>query len=241
MNEVNKIIVGGIIMQNSENQKQTMIHVSGLKKSYGNGKILLFKNVDFDVKAGEFVVIHGESGSGKSTLLHLLAGFDNVENGEIVIENSDICKMNETEKARFRRDHIGFIFQQFHLLPELTALENVMMPLLINKEREKVAREKAKEYLSYVGLIERMNHTPEQMSGGQNQRVAIARALISNTKIIFADEPTGNLDSKNRTEILELLKKINKEKRTTIMMVTHSAEERKIADRVIELKDGVIL
>jgi ABC-type lipoprotein export system ATPase subunit len=149
--------------------------------------------------------------------------------------------MNESERAHFRRDNIGFVFQQYHLLPELTALENVMMPLLIRNEKVKTARKKAEQYLFYVGLEDRMNHTPEQLSGGQNQRVAIARALIGNAAVIFADEPTGNLDSKNRAEILALLKKINLEKAATIMMVTHSVDERSIADRVIELKDGVII
>jgi ABC-type antimicrobial peptide transport system, ATPase component len=228
-------------MLNISKEVHTLIKVNNLSKSFEGGKLLLFKDINLCINSGEFIVIHGESGSGKSTLLHLLAGFDSAETGEIVIDNTNICKMNETEKARFRQNHIGFIFQQFRLLPELTALENVMMPLLIKKVKEKAAREKAEEYLSYVGLEERLKHTPQQMSGGQNQRVAIARALVSDVKLILADEPTGNLDSKNRAEILELIKKINKEKEATIMMVTHSLEERKIADRIIELKDGAIL
>lgn len=218
-----------------------ILSVKSLNKNYAKGRVSILKDVSFSVKQGEFIVIHGESGSGKSTLLHLLAGFDRADSGSIILDKTDICKLNESQKARFRRDHIGFIFQQFHLLPELTALENVMMPLLIQKENVKKAREQAGKYLFYVGLEDRMNHTPERLSGGQNQRVAIARALIGHSSVLFADEPTGNLDSKNRTEILELLKKINREHGATIMMVTHSVEERSIADRVIELKDGVIL
>jgi len=210
-------------------------------RNYSNGRVQVLRDISFSVNQGEFIVIHGESGSGKSTLMQLLAGFDKADSGEIRIDQTNICAMNESQRARFRRDHIGFVFQQFHLLPELTALENVMMPLLIQKKGAKAAREQAEKYLFYVGLEERMNHTPERLSGGQNQRVAIARALIGNSKLLFADEPTGNLDSKNRKEILDLLKKINRERGATIMMVTHSAEERSIADRVIELKDGVIV
>lgn len=219
----------------------TVLTVQGLNKSYGSGEVSILKDVSFRISQGEFIVIHGESGSGKSTLLHLLAGFDRADSGEILFGQSDICKMNESQRARFRSDHVGFVFQQFHLLPELTALENVMMPLLIQKVKSKKAREQAEKYLFYVGLEDRINHTPERLSGGQNQRVAIARALIGSAPVILADEPTGNLDSKNRAEILELLRKINREKRTTIMMVTHSVEERSVADRVIELRDGVIV
>lgn len=218
-----------------------VLSIRGLNKSYGNGKESILKNVDFSVRQGEFVVIHGESGSGKSTLLHLLAGFENADSGEIVLNGQNICKLNESGKAMFRRKNVGFVFQQFHLLPELTALENVMMPLLIQKAPMKIAKQQAEHLLFYVGLENRMNHTPEQLSGGQNQRVAVARALIGRPAVIFADEPTGNLDSRNRMEVLELLQKINREQGATILMVTHSIEERTVADRVIELKDGVIV
>lgn len=229
-------------MQSSKTTSEAAIlSVKNLNKNYGNGALTVLCNICFTVNRGEFIVIHGESGSGKSTLLQLLAGFDKAQSGEIWVENTNLCRLTESQRARFRRDHIGFVFQQFHLLPELTALENVMMPLLIKKEKVKKAREQAEKYLCYVGLKDRMNHTPERLSGGQNQRVAIARALICNSKIIFADEPTGNLDSKNRSEVLELLQKVNRDRNTTIMMVTHSAEERRIASRVIELRDGVII
>lgn len=229
-------------MQSVKKAKMSaVLSVESLNKNYSGGRVPILKNVSFAVNQGEFIVIHGESGSGKSTLLHLLAGFDRADSGKILFGQSDIAKMNESQRAKFRRGHVGFVFQQFHLLPELTALENVMMPLLIQKVKIKKAREQAEKYLFYVGLEDRMNHTPERLSGGQNQRVAIARALIGSAPVIFADEPTGNLDSKNRAEILELLQKINRQKETTVMMVTHSVEERGIADRVIELKDGVIV
>lgn len=227
-------------MTEMPNQK-TILNIDKLSKSYSGGKISVLKNVCFGVQRGEFMVIHGESGSGKSTLLHLLAGFENADQGEIFLGGTNICRLNESGRAMFRRKNVGFVFQQFHLLPELTALENVMMPLLIRKVSMKKARGRAEHLLFYVGLEDRMNHTPEQLSGGQNQRVAVARALVGEPVVLFADEPTGSLDSKNRAELLELLKKVNAEQGTTILMVTHSAEERTIADRVIELKDGVIV
>lgn len=218
-----------------------ILRVEALHKSYSGGRIAVLKNVNFQVQSGEFIVIHGESGSGKSTLLHLLAGFEQADHGEILLNGTDICRLKESGKAEFRRRYVGFVFQQFYLLPELTALENVMMPLLIQKVPLKKARKKAEYLLSYVGLEERINHTPEQLSGGQNQRVAVARALVGEPAVVFADEPTGNLDSKNRTELLGLLKKVNRDRGTTLLMVTHSIEERGIADRVIELRDGVIV
>lgn len=217
-----------------------ILSVHGLCKSYG-GKVPVLKSIGFSVQRGEFIVIHGESGSGKSTLLHLLAGFECADSGKILLNGQDLCRLSESGKAMFRRKNVGFVFQQFHLLPELTALENVMMPLLIQKVPTKKARERAERLLQYVGLEQRMDHTPEQLSGGQNQRVATARALIGKPAVIFADEPTGNLDSGNRKEILQLLQKINREQGATILMVTHSVEERAIAGRVIELKDGVIV
>jgi len=220
---------------------EEILKVSSLSKSYSGGKIPVLKNIGFSVKKGEFIIVHGESGSGKSTLLHLLAGLENADQGEIDLVGTDICKLSESGRAMFRRKNVGFVFQQFHLLPELTALENVMMPLLIQKAPIEKAREQAEQQLLYVGLEDRMKHTPEQLSGGQNQRVAVARALVTAPAVIFADEPTGNLDSKNRTEVLELLRQINREQGATLLMVTHSTGERSVADRVIELKDGVII
>ncbi len=222
------------------NQK-AILNINNISKSYSDGKIAVLKNIHFSVQRGEFIVIHGESGSGKSTLLQLLAGVEKADQGEITLNGTNICRLNESRRAMFRRKNVGFVFQQFHLLPELTALENVMMPLLIQKASLKKASEKAKHLLFYVGLEDRINHRPEQLSGGQNQRVAVARALVAEPAVIFADEPTGNLDSKNRAELLALLQKINKERGATLLMVTHSEQERAVANRVIELKDGVIV
>ena len=228
-------------METEGRKDEEILKVSSLSKSYSGGKIPVLNNIGFSVKKGEFVIVHGESGSGKSTLLHLLAGLENADQGKIELAGTDICKLSESGRAMFRRKNVGFVFQQFHLLPELTALENVMMPLLIQKAPIKKAREQAEQQLFYVGLEGRRDHTPEQLSGGQNQRVAVARALVTAPAVIFADEPTGNLDSKNRTEVLGLLQQINREQGTTLLMVTHSARERSIADLVIELKDGVII
>lgn len=228
-------------METEGRKDEEILKVSSLSKSYSGGKIPVLNNIGFSVKKGEFIIVHGESGSGKSTLLHLLAGLENADQGKIELAGTDICKLSESGRAMFRRKNVGFVFQQFHLLPELTALENVMMPLLIQKAPIKKAREQAEQQLFYVGLEGRRDHTPEQLSGGQNQRVAVARALVTAPAVIFADEPTGNLDSKNRTEVLGLLQQINREQGTTLLMVTHSARERSIADLVIELKDGVII
>lgn len=228
-------------METEGRKDEEILKVSSLSKSYSGGKIPVLNNIGFSVKKGEFVIVHGESGSGKSTLLHLLAGLENADQGKIELAGTDICKLSESGRAMFRRKNVGFVFQQFHLLPELTALENVMMPLLIQKAPIKKAREQAEQQLFYVGLEGRRDHTPEQLSGGQNQRVAVARALVTAPAVIFADEPTGNLDSKNRTEVLGLLQQINREQGTTLLMVTHSARERSIAGLVIELKDGVII
>ncbi len=228
-------------METEGRKDEEILKVSSLSKSYSGGKIPVLNNIGFSVKKGEFIIVHGESGSGKSTLLHLLAGLENADQGKIELAGTDICKLSESGRAMFRRKNVGFVFQQFHLLPELTALENVMMPLLIQKAPIKKAREQAEQQLFYVGLEGRRDHTPEQLSGGQNQRVAVARALVAAPAVIFADEPTGNLDSKNRTEVLGLLQQINREQGTTLLMVTHSARERSIADLVIELKDGVII
>lgn len=228
-------------METTKQKSREILRVKELSKSYSTGKIPVLNSIGFSVEQGEFIVVHGESGSGKSTLLHLLAGFENPDKGEIFLNGTNISRLNESAKALFRSKNIGFVFQQFYLLPELTAVENVMMPLLIRKTALKKAREKAEQLLFYVGLEDRMNHKPEQLSGGQNQRVAVARALVGGPSVILADEPTGNLDSKNRAELLKLLQRINREQGATLLMVTHSIEERALADRVIELRDGVIV
>lgn len=219
-----------------------MLEIQGINKSFGtkDNKTNVLSNVNFTVDKGEFVVIHGESGSGKSTLLNIMAGFEKPDKGEVLINGTDITKLNESKKAVFRRKHIGFVFQQYHLIPELSALENVMFPLTLDKVSAREAKKKATEILSYVGIDKNIDNLPSQFSGGQNQRIAIARAMIAKPEILFADEPTGNLDSVNSEKILSLLKKVNRELGTVILMVTHSVREREVADRLIEIKDGVV-
>jgi len=220
----------------------TILEVRDVKKSYRMGKVLVpaLCGVSFDVEKGEFLTIFGPSGSGKSTLLHLIGGLDRPEEGEIVIDGSNILEMNDNKLAELRLTKIGFVFQFFNLLPRLTALKNVELPLTIVGMTEKEALEKAKEMLALVGLEARMNHRPSELSGGEQQRVAMARALINNPKIVLADEPTGNLDTKTGWEIVQLMKKLNEEKNQTFVVVTHDPHIAETADRIIHLKDGLI-
>lgn len=218
------------------------ISVTNVSKSYGMNysKQQVLKEIDLDISGGTFVVIHGESGSGKSTLINLIAGFDSPDSGEILVNETNIAAMNETKKALFRRKQMGIVFQQYHLVPELTAFENVIFPLTLNGIKGKAAREKAREILEFVGMPDNLNKLPEEYSGGQCQRIAIARAMVIHPGILLADEPTGNLDSQNRELVLDLISKINRKLGATILMVTHSVSERKYADTVIEIKDGLI-
>ncbi|MDO4306835.1 MAG: ABC transporter ATP-binding protein [Eubacteriales bacterium] len=199
---------------------------------------MVINHVNLQIQKGEFIAIHGESGSGKTTLLNLLAGFLEPTGGDVYINNECITKMSESQKAMFRRKNVGFIFQSYNLLPELTVVENVMLPLLIDGVKKEMAHEAAEKALSYVGLSQYFGNTPEKLSGGQNQRVAIARAIVTNPLLIFADEPTGNLDSRNKKEVMKLLKKINGDNETTILMVTHSLQDQSYAERTIQVKDG---
>jgi len=206
------------------------------------GKVLVpaLCGVSFDVEDGDFLTIFGPSGSGKSTLLHLLGGLDRPDEGEILIDGINILKLSESNLAELRLKKIGFVFQFFNLLPRLTALRNVELPLTIAGVPDKETLDRAKEMLKFVGLETRENHRPYELSGGEQQRVAIARALITNPKIILADEPTGNLDTKTGLEIVQLMKKLNKEKRQTFIVVTHDPHIAEQADRTIHLKDGLI-
>lgn len=219
------------------------IIVDNISKAYSGKGVScpVIQNVSFAVKPGEFVMVCGESGSGKSTLLNLLAGFEKPDAGVIFINGANIVEMNESDCASYRLNNTGFIFQQFHLIPELTAKENVMLPLLLQKQKKADAIKQALKLLGYVGLGDRANHLPAELSGGQQQRVGIARALSTNPSIIFADEPTGNLDTKNRQEVMSLLCNINSETGTTILMVTHSLEEQQYGTRTIAIKDGVVV
>jgi putative ABC transport system ATP-binding protein len=211
-----------------------------VSKTYtiGGRPIPVLDNVSISASHGEFMVVQGKSGSGKSTLLSLLSGLDKPTSGTVFMEETDITHMKEDELAPLRNETMGFVFQSFHLVPSLTALENVMFPAELKKDPK--ARQKGERLLNRVGLQERSENFPHQLSGGEKQRVAICRALINHPKIIFADEPTGNLDSANGKAILELLLDLRQEQQTTLVLVTHNMEIAGMADRVVILEDGRI-
>ena len=219
-----------------------LLEVHDVKKTYRMGKVLVpaLRGVSFDVKEGEFLTIFGPSGSGKSTLLHLMGCLDRPDEGEILIDGENVLKLSDDKLAELRLTKIGFVFQFFNLLPRLTALQNVELPLTIAGMPEKEAREKAEKTLKLVGLEARMNHRPFELSGGEQQRVAIARALINDPKIVLADEPTGNLDTKTGWEIVQLMKRLNEEKGQTFIVVTHDPHIAETAHRIVHLKDGVV-
>lgn len=218
-----------------------IIEVKNLKKTY-EGKVPThaLKNINFGVKKGEFVALMGRSGSGKSTLLHQLGLLDVPTSGEVVMDGINLMSFTEKEKSEFRLKKLGYVFQSYALLPELTALESVYLPLMLSGVNKKEYIRKSSEMLGKVGLGERLHHLPKEMSGGEQQRVAIARALVNNPTILFADEPTANLDSESSMAILELFRELNKDIGQTIIMVTHEPDDKKFVDRVIWLKDGVI-
>lgn len=215
-----------------------MIKTSALKKRYDGLEVL--KGVDLEINSGEIVSIVGASGAGKSTLLHLLGTLDKPTSGEIFIDNKAIHKMTEKQLAQFRNEHIGFIFQFHNLLPEFTALENVCIPAFIKGDSIDTSEKRAIELLSLLGLSARADHKPNQLSGGEQQRVAVARALMNKPKVIFADEPTGNLDSKNAQDLHELFFKLRNELGQTFVIVTHNEELAKMADRMLVMKDGKV-
>ncbi len=223
-------------------KKSPMIQVKNLYKVYkvGNSKVYALNGVDFTIYKGEFCAIVGPSGSGKSTLLNMLAGLEKPSKGEIVIGGNHIEKLSENQLVSFRRKHVGFIFQSYNLLQTMNAVENVALPLSFRGVPKKSRNEKAKEYIKLVGLEKQMKHMANEMSGGQQQRVGIARALAVDPKIIFADEPTGNLDSKTTREILNLMQKIVREQNQTLVMVTHDNYIAKFADRQFHIVDGKI-
>jgi putative ABC transport system ATP-binding protein len=217
-----------------------MIRTGNLKKSYMPGKVEVkaLNGVDTSIEQGEFVAIMGPSGGGKSTFLNLVGMLDTPTSGEIYIDGHDVTKMNSNKRAEYRLKHIGFVFQFFNLFNELTAVENVMFPMMLNKRSN--YKNQAKELLGLVGLGDRLNHLPSELSGGQQQRVTIARSLANDPKILLADEPTGNLDTKSSIDIIELFRKLNQERGQTIVMVTHSPEIGGMADRIIHFRDGKI-
>ena len=218
------------------------IQVSHLFKTINNGSntVEILRDISFSVPAGQFVAIMGASGSGKSTLLGLLAGLDTVTSGSIVLDGTDISRMREDELARLRGKKIGFVFQSYQLVPTLTAEENVLLPAELTGA-DRGVRQRAKDLLERVGLLGRAHHYPVQLSGGEQQRVALARAFITRPPILMADEPTGNLDSANGQHVLDLLLQLNREERTTLVLVTHDRHLAEYADRVITLSDGQVL
>lgn len=218
-----------------------ILKVEDLTKVYGKGttQVVALDHVSFSVKKGEFVAIVGASGSGKSTLLHLLGGVDRPTSGKVWIDGEDIYNLDDDKLAIFRRRQVGLIYQFYNLIPILTVEENITLPL--NLDNRKVNHEYLSSLLKLLGLENRKNHLPNELSGGQQQRTSIGRALITNPTIILADEPTGNLDSKASDEIVELLKKSNKEYKQTIIMITHNMEIAACADRIIQIEDGKIV
>ncbi|MFD2681993.1 ABC transporter ATP-binding protein [Bacillus seohaeanensis] len=217
-----------------------ILQIKNLSKVYGKGEtaVKALDDVSFSVKKGEFVVIIGPSGSGKSTLLHLLGGVDRPTSGNVLVDNTDIYELNETQLAIFRRRQIGLIYQFYNLIPILTVEENITLPVLLDEH--KVDQKQFDNIVDILGLTNRLTHLPNQLSGGQQQRVSIGRALISNPAIMLADEPTGNLDSKNSGEIMELLKMFNKTYNQTLIVITHDERIALQADRVIAIEDGRI-
>lgn len=221
---------------------EQVIRTEGLRKSFQNGgqEIEVIKKIDLKIHEGEFVSIMGPSGCGKSTLLYMLGGIDAPTAGKVFIHNEDINKMKDKQKSKLRRKNIGFVFQFYNLVQNLTVAENVLLPLTMDGKKARHYQQELDDILQIVGLLERKNFTPRELSGGQQQRVAIARALIMNPRIILADEPIGNLDSKSGTEIMQLFKKINQEKNITILQVTHSQESAEYGSRTIRMLDGLI-
>ena len=218
-----------------------ILKIENLKKVYGSGEteVKALDDISFQVEEGEFIAIIGPSGSGKSTLLHSIAGLEKPTSGKVYFYDKDIYKMNKKELTILRRQKIGIIYQFYNLIPTLNVEENIILP--IELDRKKIDTKKLDEIIKLLGLEKRKKHLPNELSGGQQQKVAIGRALMINPTIILADEPTGNLDSKSSEEIMQVLKKANKDYKQTIIMITHNLEIAKLADRIIKIEDGKII
>jgi lipoprotein-releasing system ATP-binding protein len=216
-----------------------MIKGVNISKDYNQLKVV--KNVNLEIAKGEIVTIVGKSGAGKSTLLHILGTLDRPTTGEVYLDGKLSTSLSDSQLNRFRNEHIGFVFQFHHLLPEFTAMENVMMPALIKGTAKKPSEARAKELLEYLGLTGRMQHKPSQMSGGEQQRVAVARALMNKPLVIFADEPSGNLDTQTSKELHDLFYQLNKDFNQTFVIVTHNTELASMAHRTIKMQDGHII
>lgn len=216
-----------------------VIEAKGIRKSYGSLQVL--RGVDLQIAAGEVVSIVGRSGAGKSTLLHILGTLDSPDTGQVFIKGEDVFRFNAKQLAAFRNQHIGFVFQFHHLLPEFTALENVCMPSYIQQKNGQDITKRAQELLDYLGLKDRFEHKPNQLSGGEQQRVAVARALMNRPAVVFADEPTGNLDSGTSAELHELIFQLRTDFKQSFVIVTHNEELAAMSDRRLEMQDGLLL
>ena len=222
---------------------QPIIVANQVQKSFRTGilEVHALRGIDLNVNQGEMVAIMGPSGCGKTTMLNCLSGLDEFDSGQVLIEGVDIQKMGDRKRTAYRAERMGFVFQTFNLLPVITAVENVELPLLVSGVKPKVARQKALEALAQVDLSDRANHRPAELSAGQRQRVTIARALINNPAIVWADEPTGNLDSETAADVLALLRGLNQELEQTLVIVTHNREVGELCDRIVRMRDGLIL
>ena len=220
----------------------SILEITDLGKTYQTGvqSVEVLKGIDLSIEAGEIVIVMGPSGVGKSTLLHLIGGLDRPSTGEIRIDNENLFRLKDKELAIFRNKSIGFVFQFHHLLPEFTAIENVMLPGMIHSKNSDDIRVQATEILGEIGLAHRMTHKPSELSGGEQQRVAIARALVNRPKLVLADEPTGNLDKQNSEALYQLILDLNKKLNQTFIIVTHNEMMARNASRVVELEDGKI-
>jgi ABC-type lipoprotein export system ATPase subunit len=221
---------------------QPIIQAQHVKKIYRSGQLRVeaLQNIDLEVMRGEMVAIMGPSGCGKTTLLNCLAGLDTIDEGEIIIQGDNLRDLTDNERTTYRARHMGFVFQDFNLLPMLSAVENVELPMLVSRVPAKKARRRALELLEQVGLADRARHRPAELSGGQRQRVAIARALTNEPAIVWADEPTGNLDSEAAAEVMDLLCHFNQQMGQTLVVVTHASEVGQLANRIIRMRDGKI-
>ncbi len=245
----NRFYAGGNVLEkqfadsrSKDNDSTMIISARNIHKRYeqGSNQLHILRGVDLDIHEGEVLALVGPSGAGKSTLLHILGGLDKPNEGGVVLDGKNVYTANDAERARMRNLHVGFVFQFYHLLPEFTALENVALPALITSGtgKSEAINERARELLEKVGLKDRATHRPHELSGGEQQRVAIARALVNKPKIVFCDEPTGNLDSKSGDAIIEILLGLNKTERQTLVLVTHDEKIAAKSGRIIHIKDG---